>query len=195
VPSWPSPGSGLQRVKSNTCLVKYNCAILRILNFRCLAHLPTARQTAAVLFEGFAGPGWLRSSCCVCHCPAWLTGRFEDDITAAKAYDKAAVYLYGSNAITNFGLEACQVDPTEVGQCIPPSLEGPPASPPASTSCQHFLPAIHSNPRNLAFITYAEAAKARPALCFTGNPSLSCVQPKPNTPLAASAQPAIIAPC
>lgn len=43
-----------------------------------------------------------------------LAGRFEDDITAAKAYDKAAVYLYGVNAITNFGLEACQADTTEV---------------------------------------------------------------------------------
>lgn len=26
-------------------------------------------------------------------------GRFDDDVTAAKAYDKAAVYLYGSNAM------------------------------------------------------------------------------------------------
>lgn len=43
-------------------------------------------------------------------------GRFDEDVAAAKAYDKAAVFLYGSNAITNFGLEACQVDPTEVGQ-------------------------------------------------------------------------------
>lgn len=36
-----------------------------------------------------------------------LPCRFEDAITAAKAYDKAAVYLYGASAITNFGLEAC----------------------------------------------------------------------------------------
>lgn len=43
-----------------------------------------------------------------------LLGRFEDDISAAKAYDKAAVYLYGANAITNFGLEAVQADPAEV---------------------------------------------------------------------------------
>lgn len=49
-----------------------------------------------------------------CVPPVWPAGRFEDDVAAAKAYDKAAVYLYGSNAITNFGLEACQVDPTEV---------------------------------------------------------------------------------
>jgi hypothetical protein len=33
--------------------------------------------------------------------------RFEEAIAAAKAYDKAAVYLYGASAITNFGLEAC----------------------------------------------------------------------------------------
>jgi hypothetical protein len=26
-------------------------------------------------------------------------GRFDNDVTAAKAYDKAAVYLYGSNAM------------------------------------------------------------------------------------------------
>jgi hypothetical protein len=43
-----------------------------------------------------------------------LTGRYEDDITAAKAYDKAAVYLYGANAITNFGLSQVVDDPTEV---------------------------------------------------------------------------------
>jgi hypothetical protein len=42
------------------------------------------------------------------------TGRYEDDITAAKAYDKAAVYLYGANAITNFGLSQVAEDPTEV---------------------------------------------------------------------------------
>jgi hypothetical protein len=35
------------------------------------------------------------------------TNRFEEAIAAAKAYDKAAVYLYGASAITNFGLEAC----------------------------------------------------------------------------------------
>lgn len=42
-------------------------------------------------------------------------GRYEDDLTAAKAYDKSAYYLYGANAITNFGLEACLADITEVG--------------------------------------------------------------------------------
>ncbi|WIA42176.1 hypothetical protein OEZ86_009440 [Tetradesmus obliquus] len=47
-----------------------------------------------------------------------FVGRFEDAITAARAYDKAAVYLYGASAITNFGLEACLADPTEVGSCI-----------------------------------------------------------------------------
>lgn len=41
-------------------------------------------------------------------------GRYEDDISAAKAYDKAAVYLYGANAITNFGLSQVAEDPTEV---------------------------------------------------------------------------------
>eukprot|EP00775_Hariotina_reticulata_P002096 gene2096-2414_t len=45
-------------------------------------------------------------------------GRFEDDVAAAKAYDKAAVYLYGANAITNFGIQACQEDPTEVSPFI-----------------------------------------------------------------------------
>jgi hypothetical protein len=43
-----------------------------------------------------------------------VTGRYEDDITAAKAYDKAAVYLYGANAITNFGLSQVADDQTEV---------------------------------------------------------------------------------
>lgn len=36
---------------------------------------------------------------------------------AAKAYDKAALYLYGDKAITNFGLQACQQDTTEVLAC------------------------------------------------------------------------------
>jgi hypothetical protein len=36
-----------------------------------------------------------------------VNNRFEEAIAAAKAYDKAAVYLYGASAITNFGLEAC----------------------------------------------------------------------------------------
>lgn len=44
--------------------------------------------------------------------------RFQDAITAAKAYDKAAVYLYGVSAITNFGIDACLSDPTGVGSCI-----------------------------------------------------------------------------
>jgi hypothetical protein len=43
-----------------------------------------------------------------------VSGRYEDDVTAAKAYDKAAVYLYGANAITNFGLAQVAEDPTEV---------------------------------------------------------------------------------
>jgi hypothetical protein len=32
-------------------------------------------------------------------------GRYRDDVTAARAYDKAAVYLYGSKAILNFSME------------------------------------------------------------------------------------------
>jgi hypothetical protein len=43
-----------------------------------------------------------------------VAGRFEDEIEAAKAYDKAAAHLYGRNACTNFGLEACYHDNTEV---------------------------------------------------------------------------------
>lgn len=50
--------------------------------------------------------------------PLSFSGRFEDDVTAARAYDKAAVYLYGMNAITNFPLEACLADHTEVRQSV-----------------------------------------------------------------------------
>lgn len=47
-----------------------------------------------------------------------IAGRYADDVAAAKAYDKAAVYLYGSQAITNFGLQACLEDPTPVMMAI-----------------------------------------------------------------------------
>ncbi|KAF6260191.1 hypothetical protein COO60DRAFT_914794 [Scenedesmus sp. NREL 46B-D3] len=40
-------------------------------------------------------------------------GRYEDEASAAGAYDKAAVFLYGTSAITNFGLDSCLKDPTE----------------------------------------------------------------------------------
>lgn len=91
----------------------------------------TARAGQANPCASIFVPGCQQHECPSCHCPgpAWhqgptpttcsflSAGRFEDDVAAAKAYDKAAVYLYGSNAITNFGLEACQVDPTEVRTC------------------------------------------------------------------------------
>jgi hypothetical protein len=40
--------------------------------------------------------------------------QIEEELLAARAYDKASMWLYGARAITNFGLEACQLDPTEV---------------------------------------------------------------------------------
>lgn len=43
-----------------------------------------------------------------------ISGRYTDEVEAAKAYDKAAYYLYGDAAITNFGLEAVRKDTTEV---------------------------------------------------------------------------------
>ncbi|WIA23301.1 hypothetical protein OEZ85_000068 [Tetradesmus obliquus] len=45
-------------------------------------------------------------------------GWYYDKWAAAKAYDKAAVYLYGDSAITNFGIAACQDDPTQVSNLI-----------------------------------------------------------------------------
>jgi hypothetical protein len=52
-------------------------------------------------------------------------GRYADEFSAAKAYDKAAVYLYSRSAITNFGLEACKADcTTEVGPCCECSRAG-----------------------------------------------------------------------
>jgi hypothetical protein len=45
-------------------------------------------------------------------------GRYEDELTAAKAYDKAAVYLYGSSANTNFELLECLQDTTEVSALL-----------------------------------------------------------------------------
>lgn len=58
----------------------------------------------------------LAGSACfiVAHAVSVCAGRYEDEVTAAKAYDKAVVCLYGGNAITNFGLEQCLADPTEV---------------------------------------------------------------------------------
>jgi hypothetical protein len=55
------------------------------------------------------------------HALVTFAGRYEDEVLAARAYDKAAVWLYGARAITNFGLEACLLDPTEVsstGSCM-----------------------------------------------------------------------------
>jgi hypothetical protein len=41
-------------------------------------------------------------------------GRYRDDVTAARAYDKAAAYLYGSKAILNFSME---VRPQQAETC------------------------------------------------------------------------------
>lgn len=45
-------------------------------------------------------------------------GRFKDDVAAARAYDKAAVYLYGSKAVLNFTMAECLADPSEVSAFI-----------------------------------------------------------------------------
>ncbi|WIA42800.1 hypothetical protein OEZ86_008737 [Tetradesmus obliquus] len=45
-------------------------------------------------------------------------GRYRDDVTAARAYDKAAVYLYGSKAILNFSMAECLADPSEISGFI-----------------------------------------------------------------------------
>jgi hypothetical protein len=39
-------------------------------------------------------------------------------VAAARAYDKAAYYLYGHKAILNFGFEDVESDPTPVAACI-----------------------------------------------------------------------------
>jgi hypothetical protein len=41
-------------------------------------------------------------------------GFYHNQEAGAMAYDKAALYLYGGRAITNFGVAACLEDPTEV---------------------------------------------------------------------------------
>ncbi|WIA23314.1 hypothetical protein OEZ85_000081 [Tetradesmus obliquus] len=45
-------------------------------------------------------------------------GFYPSKEEAAMAHDKAAVFLHGSKAVTNFGLAACLEDPTEVSSFI-----------------------------------------------------------------------------
>lgn len=61
--------------------------------------------------SGSPTPDCLPFSCRICN---YATGRYTDAVSAARAYDKAAVYLYGDNAITNFGLQSVQADPSQV---------------------------------------------------------------------------------
>lgn len=77
---------------SSNCLNTPTCCDPAPSRFRWLrSPLPAARPPAR--------PPALYS----CPSPAGQAGRYPDDVTAAKAYDKAAVYLYGSAAVTNFG--------------------------------------------------------------------------------------------
>lgn len=78
-----------------------------------------ANRHAVVLFRATQQPQH-SNACTNTHITFVMlcAGRYTDEFSAVKAYDKAAVYLYGRSAITNFGLEACKADcTTEVGPC------------------------------------------------------------------------------
>jgi hypothetical protein len=59
--------------------------------------------------------------------------RYPDEKDAAKAYDKAAVYLHGENAQTNFGIAAAGEDDTPLSKYIIP-LKEPTPGPPSGQS-------------------------------------------------------------
>jgi hypothetical protein len=45
-------------------------------------------------------------------------GRYYNEVEAARAFDRAALCIYGEMAITNFGLDAARADPAPVSAHI-----------------------------------------------------------------------------
>jgi hypothetical protein len=45
-------------------------------------------------------------------------GRYYSEVEAARAFDRAALCIYGEMAITNFGLDAARADPSPVSAHI-----------------------------------------------------------------------------
>ncbi|WIA43767.1 hypothetical protein OEZ86_010190 [Tetradesmus obliquus] len=84
-------------------------------------------------------------------------GWYYDRMAAAKAYDKAAVFLYGASAITNFGIAACQEDPTQVSSLIVQAWEALKA---AEYGAEAEAAPAHANPEDKKQELAAAAAAA-----------------------------------
>ncbi|KAF8057657.1 CRL5 [Scenedesmus sp. PABB004] len=101
-------------------------------------------------------------------------GRFKSDTAAARAYDKAAVYLYGAKAILNFSLEETLADPLEVSSFIA-AAKGAAAAAGSSSPPRGGAAGGGHGPAAAQRAAAPTGAGARPVGWAAGAPARPCV--------------------